>query len=57
MMLSKMSKIVIVATIIAKEGEVALVKSELTKLVSPTNNEIGNVSHKIHQDIKMKTNL
>lgn len=42
MMLSKMSKIVIVATIITKEGEVALVKSELTELVSPTNNEIGN---------------
>lgn len=47
-----MDSIVIVATIIAKDGHTQLVKSELNKLLIPTREESGNISYKIHQDLQ-----
>ncbi len=47
-----MNKIIIVATIIAKEGKAELVRAELDKLIEPTRAEEGNVSYKIHQDLQ-----
>ncbi len=46
-----MSNIVIVATMIAKEGKADFVKAELNKLVEPTLAEVGNFGYQMHQDI------
>lgn len=47
-----MNSIVIVATIVAKEGKAEFVKNELKKLLEPTEKESGNISYKIHQDLQ-----
>ncbi len=47
-----MNNIVIVATMVAKEGKADFVKSELTKLVEPTLKEAGNAGYQMHQDLQ-----
>ncbi len=47
-----MKNLVIVATMIAKEGKSELLKSELVKLLEPTLKEEANVEYKIHQDLQ-----
>lgn len=50
-----MTNIIIVATMVAKEDQVDLVKEELGKLLEPTLSEAGNVSYRINQDVKDPT--
>lgn len=45
-----MKKLTIVANIIAKKGQVELVKSELIKLIEPTRLEEGCIDYELHQD-------
>lgn len=45
-----MSKLTIVANIIAKKDKVELVKSELIKLIEPTRLEEGCIDYDLHQD-------
>lgn len=45
-----MSKLTIVANIIAKKDKVELVKSELIKLIEPTRLEEGCIHYDLHQD-------
>ena len=45
-----MSKLTIVANILAKEGKSDLVKAELTKLIVPTRAENGCINYDLHQD-------
>lgn len=45
-----MSKLTIVADIMAKEDKVELVKSELEKLIPPTLSEQGCLQYDLHQD-------
>uniref|UniRef100_UPI004048D7C0 putative quinol monooxygenase n=1 Tax=Shewanella sp. TaxID=50422 RepID=UPI004048D7C0 len=45
-----MSKLTIVATIIAKADKVDLVKSELLKLIDVTRAEEGCINYDLHQD-------
>jgi quinol monooxygenase YgiN len=45
-----MSKLTIVATIIAKADKVELVKSELLKLIDVTRAEEGCINYDLHQD-------
>lgn len=45
-----MSKLTIVANIIAKKDKIELVKSELIKLIEPTRLEQGCIDYDLHQD-------
>ncbi|EHA1081719.1 putative quinol monooxygenase [Photobacterium damselae] len=45
-----MSKLTVVANIVAKEGQIDLVKSELLKLIDVTRAEDGCISYDLHQD-------
>lgn len=44
--------IVIIATVIAKEGKTEYLKAELSKLVEPTLAENGNLVYQMHQDLE-----
>jgi quinol monooxygenase YgiN len=44
------SKITIVAKIVAKKVEIEAVKTELLKLVLPTKKESGCIEYRLHQD-------
>ncbi|MEZ9701062.1 putative quinol monooxygenase [Vibrio sp. 10N.261.46.E12] len=45
-----MSKLTIIATIIAKQDKIDLVKSELIKLIETTRLEDGCINYDLHQD-------
>ncbi|HXE97078.1 MAG TPA: putative quinol monooxygenase [Dongiaceae bacterium] len=45
-----MSKITVVARIVAKQDSVDAVKSELLKLILPTRKEDGCIEYNLHQD-------
>ncbi|MDC5705734.1 antibiotic biosynthesis monooxygenase [Vibrio europaeus] len=45
-----MTKLTIIANIIAKDGQVELVKSELIKLIEKTRAERGCINYDLHQD-------
>lgn len=45
-----MSKITVVAKIVAKKDSVAAVKAELLKLIPPTRQESGCIEYTLHQD-------
>ena len=45
-----MSKLTIVANIIAKADKIELVKSELLKLIAITRSEEGCINYDLHQD-------
>ncbi len=45
-----MSKLTIVANVIAKQDQIELVKNELTKLIEPTRKEEGCIRYDLHQD-------
>ena len=45
-----MSKINVVAKVVAKKTAVAAVKTELLKLIVPTRNESGCIEYRLHQD-------
>jgi len=45
-----MSKLTIVATILAKEGKREFIKEELLKLISITRAEKGCINYDLHQD-------
>ncbi|MGR5236304.1 putative quinol monooxygenase [Vibrio alfacsensis] len=45
-----MAKLTIVANIIAKADQVALVKAELLKLIDVTRGEEGCINYDLHQD-------
>ncbi|MDA0128241.1 putative quinol monooxygenase [Vibrio sp. MarTm2] len=45
-----MSKLTIVANIIAKQDKIEVVKSELIKLIEPTRLEEGCIDYDLHQD-------
>jgi len=45
-----MSKLTIVANIVAKEGNIELVKAELLKLIDITRAEEGCINYDLHQD-------
>jgi quinol monooxygenase YgiN len=45
-----MSKLTVVAKVVAKKNSVDLVKTELQKLIVPTKKENGCIEYKLHQD-------
>lgn len=45
-----MTKLTVVANIIANPDKVALVKSELLKLIDITRTEAGCINYNLHQD-------
>lgn len=45
-----MAKLTVIANIIAKDGYVELVKSELIKLIDKTRVEEGCINYDLHQD-------
>jgi quinol monooxygenase YgiN len=45
-----MSKLTIIATIIAKPDQIDLVKTELEKVVAPTRQEDGCLQYDLHQN-------
>lgn len=45
-----MSKLTVVATIVAKTDSVKEVKTELLKLIEPTRKEAGCIEYNLHQD-------
>ena len=45
-----MSKLTVVAKIVAKSDSVDAVKTELLKLIVPTRKEDGCIEYKLHQD-------
>lgn len=45
-----MTKLTIIANIIAKEGQIELVKTELLKLIELTRAEDGCINYDLHQD-------
>jgi quinol monooxygenase YgiN len=45
-----MSKVTVVAKIVAKKESVAMVQVELLKLVAPTRKEEGCLEYRLHQD-------
>jgi quinol monooxygenase YgiN len=45
-----MSKITVVAKIVAKKDSVETVKAELFKLIPPTRKESGCIEYNLHQD-------
>ncbi len=46
-----MSKLIVVAKVVAKKEAVQQLKSELLKLINPTRNEEGCLNYVLHQDI------
>jgi quinol monooxygenase YgiN len=49
------SKLTVVAKVIAKSESVEIVKSELLKLIEPTRKEAGCIEYKLHQDNETST--
>ncbi len=45
-----MSKLTVVAKVVAKQGSVEKVRSELLKLIEPTRKEDGCIEYNLHQD-------
>mgnify|MGYP000064513002 CR=1 FL=1 len=45
-----MTKLTIIANIIAKDGQVELVRSELIELIDKTRGEQGCINYDLHQD-------
>jgi quinol monooxygenase YgiN len=45
-----MSKVTVVAKIVAKKESIEMVQSELRKLVAPTRKEAGCLEYRLHQD-------
>ncbi len=45
-----MSKLSVVAKIVAKKGSLEIVKSELVKMIAPTRKETGCIGYALHQD-------
>ena len=45
-----MSRLTVVAQLVAKKESVERVKSELLKMVAPTRNEDGCIEYRLHQD-------
>jgi len=45
-----MSKVTVVAKVVAKKGSVESVRSELLKLIVPTRKENGCIEYNLHQD-------
>lgn len=45
-----MSRLTVVAKVVAKKGSVESVKTELLKLVAPTRGEEGCIDYTLHQD-------
>ncbi|MHB8123335.1 MAG: putative quinol monooxygenase [Desulfuromonadaceae bacterium] len=45
-----MSKLTVIAKVVAKKDSVEIVKSELLKLVPPTRKEAGCIEYNLHQD-------
>lgn len=45
-----MSKVTVVAKLVAKDGAAQAVKVELLKLVAPTRQEEGCIEYRLHQD-------
>lgn len=45
-----MSKITVVARVVAKKAAVEAVKTELLKLIGPTRKERGCIEYRLHQD-------
>lgn len=45
-----MSRLTVVAKITAKKDSVAIVKSELLKMIEPTRKEHGCIEYNLHQD-------
>jgi len=45
-----MSKITVIAKIVAKKDSVETVKAELLKLIPPTKRESGCIEYNLHQD-------
>ena len=45
-----MSKLTVVAKIVAKQDSVEAVKTELLKLIPPTRKEVGCIEYNLHQD-------
>lgn len=50
-----MSKLTVIAKVIAKNESVEIVKSELLKLIEPTRKEDGCIEYKLHQDNETPT--
>lgn len=45
-----MSKLTVVAKVVAKKDSVELLKTELLKLIAPTRDENGCIEYNLHQD-------
>lgn len=45
-----MSKLTVIAKIVAKKDSIEFVKSELLKLIVPTRKESGCIEYNLHQD-------
>ncbi|MDX5593477.1 putative quinol monooxygenase [Pseudovibrio sp. SPO723] len=45
-------KIIIVAEIISKPGEIENLKAEVLKLIEPSRAEPGNISYELHRDLE-----
>ena len=45
-----MSKITVVAKVVAKKNSIEAVKTELLKLISPTRQEEGCIEYRLHHD-------
>lgn len=45
-----MSKLTVVAKVVAKKDSVELLKTELLKLIAPTREENGCIEYNLHQD-------
>ena len=45
-----MSRVTVVAKVVAKQDSVEAVKAELLKLIVPTRNENGCIEYNLHQD-------
>ena len=50
-----MSKLTVVAKVVAKVESLATVKSELLKLIEPTRKEVGCIEYNLHQDNEAPT--
>jgi quinol monooxygenase YgiN len=45
-----MSKLTVVAKVVAQQESLEIVKSELLKLIEPTRKEVGCIDYNLHQD-------
>lgn len=45
-----MSKVTVVATVVANRDAVAAVKAQLLKMIAPTRGEEGCIEYRLHQD-------